>query len=370
MGEERRRRGKVFGSSSGYTLPDGSTLSPDAAWISNELLDKLSRSEKRHFPPLTPNFGVEVKSPSDSIREQRAKCRQWIANGAELAWLIDGDAKVAWQYFDGDELLHENAEELAGRGPVEGVRIGLTTDLAGDLIRQKPEAPNGRSRPVLEKVLSQHLIVAFEKTARMRAVQGVLPRLEAEDQIVMHKDPQCARKQFDELVRQNPDLRIELQGDGRIIVTAPAGLESNYESTEVGMQLGAWAKQDGRGKVFGSSSGYTLPDGSTLSPDAAWISNELLDKLSRSEKRHFPPLTPNFVVEVKSPSDSIREQRAKCRQWIANGAELAWLIDGDAKVVWEYFDGDELLHENAEELAGNGPVEGFVLDLRPIWQGI
>lgn len=116
-------------------------------------------------------------------------------------------------------------------------------------------------------------------------MQGVLPRLEAEDQIVMHKDPQFARKHFDELVRRNPDLRIELQGDGRIIVMAPAGGESEYESTEVAVQLGTWAKKDGRGKVFGSNLGCNLPDGSTLSPDAAWIANELLDVLPRSTRR-------------------------------------------------------------------------------------
>ncbi len=204
----------------------------------------------------------------------------------------------------------------------------------------------------------------------MRAMHGVLPPLEAEDQIVMHKDPRYARKQFDELVRQNPDLRIELQGDGRIIVMAAAGIESDYESTEVAGQLRAWAKKNKRGKVFGASSGWTLPDGSTLSPDAAWVSDELLDTLTREAKRHYAPVTPNFVVEVKSPSDSVKEQRDKCRQWIANGAELAWLIDGDAKVVWEYQGDSEKLHEKVAKLAGKGPVKGFVLDLRPIWQGI
>ena len=75
-------------------------------------------------------------------------------------------------------------------------------------------------------------------------MQGTLPQLEVEDQIVMHKDPQCARRHFDQLVKANPDLRIELQGDGRIIVMAPAGIESDYESAEVTMQLGAWAKKD------------------------------------------------------------------------------------------------------------------------------
>ena len=201
-------------------------------------------------------------------------------------------------------------------------------------------------------------------------MQGVLPPLEVEDQIVMHKDPQCARRHFDELVAANPDLRIELQGGGRIIVMAPAGGESDYESAEVVVQLGSWAKKDGRGKVFGSSSGFNLPDGSTLSPDSAWVSNEQLDQLTREEKRHYPPIAPDFVIEVKSPSDSERELRAKCRQWLANGTKLAWLINGDKQTVWEYSGETEEKYERPESLSGKGPVEGFALDLVPIWRGL
>jgi Uma2 family endonuclease len=198
----------------------------------------------------------------------------------------------------------------------------------------------------------------------------VLPPLEVEDRIVMHKNPQEARRYFDELAAANPDLRIELQGDGTIIVMAPAGGESDYQSTEVSAQLRSWAKADGRGKAFGATLGCNLPDGSTLSPDAAWIPNEMLNALPKSVRKKYLPLVPPFVVEVKSPSDSKKELQKKCRQWIANGAELIWLIDGDNRTVWEYFGSSEQLFENVESMDGKGPVQGFSLDLRSIWEGL
>ncbi len=201
-------------------------------------------------------------------------------------------------------------------------------------------------------------------------MQGVLPSLEVEDRIVMRKNPQEARRCFDELVAANPDLRIELQEDGTITVMPPVGGESDYQSSEVIVQLGSWAKTDGRGKAFGATLGCNLPDGSTLSPDAAWIPNQLLNTVPKAVRKHYLPLVPPFVVEVKSPSDSKKELQAKCRQWIANGAELVWLINGDDRTVWEYFGSVEQLYQDAETLKGKGPVQGFVLDLQPIWEGL
>ena len=198
----------------------------------------------------------------------------------------------------------------------------------------------------------------------------MLPPLEVEDRLIMHKNPQEARRCFDELVAANPDLRIELQGDGTITVKPPFGGESSYQCTEVVAQLGSWAKTDGRGKAFGATLGCNLPDGSTLSPDAAWIPNAMLDALSKAVRRKYLPLVPPFVVEVKSPSDRIRELQKKCRQWTANGAQLIWLIDGDDQTVWEYFGSTEQLFEGVEIMQGKGPVQGLSLDLRSIWEGL
>ena len=198
----------------------------------------------------------------------------------------------------------------------------------------------------------------------------VFPPLNVEDRIVMHKNPAEARRCFDELVAANPDLRIEIQGDGTITVLPPAGGESDYQSSDVITQLGTWARADRRGKAFGATLGCNLPDGSTLSPDAAWISNEMLNALPKAVRRKYLPLVPPFIVEVRSPSDRIKELQKKCRQWIANGAQLVWLIDGDERTVWEYFGSAEQRFKDVETMEGKGPVQGFSLDLRPIWEGL
>jgi Uma2 family endonuclease len=135
-----------------------------------------------------------------------------------------------------------------------------------------------------------------------------------------------------------------------------------------------WARIDGRGTAFGSSVQFLLPDGSGLSPDAAWVSNERLLRLSKNEKRVFPHLVPEFVVEVMSPSDRLAAAQKKMRLWAANGVELGWLIDGDARRVYVYRgalgNAEPRLVADSESIVGEGPVDGFVLQLEEIWEGL
>src|SRR5215813_9013933 len=100
----------------------------------------------------------------------------------------------------------------------------------------------------------------------------------------------------------NSSLRVERTSEGEIVIVPPPGGESDYRSVTLSSQLYAWAKRDGRGKAFGSSAQFILPDGSALSPDAAWVSNESLSRLSRQQRKEFLRLVPEFVVEVLSPS--------------------------------------------------------------------
>ena len=151
----------------------------------------------------------------------------------------------------------------------------------------------------------------------------------------------------------------------------PAGLESSYRNSGVTVQLGNWAKRDKRGKAFDSSSEFFLPNGAARSPNAAWISNARLQMLPKSEKRVFPHLCPDFVIEVMSPSDRLKSAQAKMREWIDNGAELGWLIDGDARTVYMYRAGKPVeMMSDVIQLAGDGPVTGFVLELEEIWDGL
>jgi Uma2 family endonuclease len=169
----------------------------------------------------------------------------------------------------------------------------------------------------------------------------------------------------------NPDLRVERTAEGEIVIVPPAGGESDNRSAEVVTDLTVWARKDGRGKAFGPSVQFFLPDGSGLSPDAAWVSNESLSRLTKQERKKFLRLSPEFVVEVLSPSDSLKESKAKMELWIANGVRLAWLIDGDAETVYVYRKGQTpKIRRHIPELVGDGPVTGFVLNLKPIWEGL
>jgi Uma2 family endonuclease len=132
-----------------------------------------------------------------------------------------------------------------------------------------------------------------------------------------------------------------------------------------------WAEVDGRGEAFDSSVMYMLPDGSSLSPDASWVSHKSLRRLSREERREFLRLCPEFVVEVMSPSDRLRATKQKMEQWIANGCQLGWLIDADRETVYVYRPSKPVqMLQGIQELAGVGPVKGFVLPLRSIWAGL
>ena len=168
----------------------------------------------------------------------------------------------------------------------------------------------------------------------------------------------------------NSDVRIERNTQGDIVIMPPAGMESDFRSVEVSTELRLWARRTKSGKTFGSSVEFFLPDGSALSPDAAWVSDLRIASLPTAERRRFPHLVPEFVVEVMSPSDRLPAALRKMEQWMANGVELSWLINGDAKIVYVFRAGMEMRVVTDDRVAGEGPVEGFVLELGEIWAGL
>ena len=174
-----------------------------------------------------------------------------------------------------------------------------------------------------------------------------------------------------EFCEANPDLLVERNAEGEIIIVPPAGGESDYRNANAITQLTNWALRDGRGKAFGSSVQFFLRDGSAFSPDAAWISNDALSRLTHQGRKEFLRLCPEFVIEVRSPGDRATTAKAKMERWIANGAQLAWLIDGDAETVYIYEkDKPVETRRGMLKLAGKGPVKGFTLQLRTIWDGL
>ena len=203
-------------------------------------------------------------------------------------------------------------------------------------------------------------------------MQLVLPEITAPAKLTLDRSQAMNDDAYYKFCAANPNLRIERSPQGEIIIVPPAGGESDYRSTEAVIQLGSWAKKEGRGKAFGSSVEFILPSGAAYSPDAAWLSNERLSKLTKQQRRRFLPVCPEFVIEVMSPSDRMKAAKDKMLAWMAEGVELAWLIDGDNETVYIYRAGSQKPEKRTgiATLSGEGPVAGFVLDLRAIWAGL
>ena len=175
----------------------------------------------------------------------------------------------------------------------------------------------------------------------------------------------------DELLRfcaENDPLRVERDKNGDLIVMTPTGLEGGGVEGDVFGELRNWALQDGRGKAYGPNAGVTLPDSSVRAADASWVSWQRLNALTPEQRKTFAPVCPEFVIEVRSESDSLRELQAKMQMWIANGVEVAWLVDPSRKAVEVYRPGREAeVLEGGSAVEGDGPVAGFVLELGRVW---
>jgi Uma2 family endonuclease len=166
----------------------------------------------------------------------------------------------------------------------------------------------------------------------------------------------------------NPDLRIERNAQGELIIMSPTGGETGERNAEITMQLRMWAKGDGTGATFDSSTGFRLPNGGVRSPDAAWVRRTRLDQLTAEQRSGFIPLCPDFVIELRLPSDNLAELQDKMREYIVNGAEMGWLLDTQHRRVYVYRPG-EIAQEidNAETIFGDPLLPRFQLDLREIW---
>ncbi len=167
---------------------------------------------------------------------------------------------------------------------------------------------------------------------------------------------------------KNELLRVERDSNGDLILMSPSGLEGDDANAEIITELRIWARNDGRGKGFGSNGGFTLPDGSMRSPDAAWLSLERWKSLPVREQKRFGHVVPEFVIELRSESDRLATLQKKMGIWIANGVELAWLIDPQRKVVEVYRANEPVdVYQNPSSVQGTGPVRGFELVMDRVW---
>jgi Uma2 family endonuclease len=203
-------------------------------------------------------------------------------------------------------------------------------------------------------------------------MQVVLPEQALPAKLTLNPELRMNDDEYYKFCMANPDLRLERTAQGEIVIVPPAGLESDYRNTTVLEQLAPWARRDRRGKAFGASAEFILPTGAALSPDAAWVSNDRISRVPKPNRRKFPRVCPEFVIEVMSPSDRLRAAQEKMGEWIRAGVALAWLIHGDKKTVYVYRASQSGAETRAgiAAIAGEGPVAGFELDLTEIWAGL
>jgi Uma2 family endonuclease len=189
-------------------------------------------------------------------------------------------------------------------------------------------------------------------------------------------DLRLTPEQFERVCQANPEAVLELAADGAVIAMTPTGGETGARSLRLGQRLLAWADGQGAGAwiAFDSSTGFRLADGSVLSPDLSLLRRERWQALTPQQRRGFPPLCPDLVVELVSPSDEgprgVTTLRRKMAQYQANGARLGWLLLPEARAVEIWRGGEQGMAErleNAGRLEGDELAAGLVLDLEEIW---
>lgn len=174
--------------------------------------------------------------------------------------------------------------------------------------------------------------------------------------------------QFFDFCQANKELRIERTAQGDCEIMAPTGGETGWRNSRLTTLLSIWAEQEGGGVVFDSSSGFILSNGAIRSPDVSWVKRSRLACLTPEQKQRFLPLCPDFVIELKSPSDDLKILKTKMHEYIQNGASLGWLIIPDQKQVYIFKQKQlEIILDDPEILAADELLKGFKLEIRKIW---
>ena len=175
-------------------------------------------------------------------------------------------------------------------------------------------------------------------------------------------------KQYERLVRKHRDVWLELTSTGELIIMPPTGSQGSVRNSNLTYQLEAWARIDGTGVCFGSCGIFALPNGARRIPDASWVKREKWDRLTKRQQEGFAPICPDFVVELRSPSDRVTPLRAKMVEYMENGASLGWLIDPFKRRVYVYqTDRDLVILENPETVSAEPLLPGFTLKVTELW---
>jgi Uma2 family endonuclease len=171
-----------------------------------------------------------------------------------------------------------------------------------------------------------------------------------------------------DLCAANRELRIERTSDGELVIMPPTGGETGRRNFDLIGQFAVWVRQDGTGMGFDSSTGFLLPNGAERAPEVAWVRRSRWDALTEVQRRKFPPVCPDFVIELRSASDTLVAGQAKLEEYIACGCRLGWLIDPDERRAYVYRPGRSVeVREQTTELRGDPELPGLIIDLRSLW---
>ena len=174
--------------------------------------------------------------------------------------------------------------------------------------------------------------------------------------------------EFYQFCLDNRNLKFERDAFANIIVVSNTGGKTGYYNTEILAELAIWNRQHKSGICFDSSTAFRLPNSAVRSPDAAWVTVERWNQLSEKEKEQFPPLCPDFVLEIKSASDQLSSLKSKMDEWVANGCRLAWLINPEDKTTLVYSSSQIKIISFQEVLSGESVMQGLELVLRSIFK--
>lgn len=179
---------------------------------------------------------------------------------------------------------------------------------------------------------------------------------------------QLTSDQFYQLCAANPDLKLERNANGELIVMPPTGGETGKRNSNINLQLGIWNERTQMGELFDSSTGFTLPNQADRSPDAAWIEKSRWEALTSEQREKFIPLCPDFVIELLSPSDRLSQIQEKMREYMENGCRLGLLINRRNRQVEIYRLGKEVVVLDAPSIISCEDVlPGFILNMQQIW---
>jgi Uma2 family endonuclease len=199
--------------------------------------------------------------------------------------------------------------------------------------------------------------------------QLVEPTAAAGPLVLQMRPPlQMDDEQFFVFCQQNRDLQIERTAEGDLVIMSPVGGEAGSRESELNLQVGLWAKEEGTGVTFSPSTGFTLPNRAKRSPDTAWVLRERLTGLRPQQKKRFLPLCPDFAAELLSPSDSLPAAQEKMQEYLDNGARLGWLIDPENRHIYIYRPNAPVQRlDDPATVPGDPELPGFALDAQAIF---